>query len=402
MKVLPMHNMPALTRGAPRRDCDRPRSRLSHSWYAAGVLLLALLFAACGMPGTIASGGHLPRVSPTPPTPQPLPPVRFPQDEAPHHDLTEWWYYTGHLRGTDTQGHAHTYGFELTFFQTLRGGFAPYYAAHFAVSDITGGGFHYDQRAAFEPASVIPPAGSTNGFDVSLGDWSARGLDGRDHLAAASADYALDLSLTSTKPPALHGGTGIISYGPSGFSYYYSRTRMSVSGTLADHNIPVTVTGQAWMDHQWGNFVSLTGSGWDWFSIQLDDKTDYMLYVIRDANKQPVAVFGTAIAADGAASEIPPSAIQTQALATWTSPHTKGEYPSGWRVTLPSQRLTLTLKPLLLDQELVTTQSTGVAYWEGAVSIVGQRGGASITGHGYVELTGYATIPSASQSAAVP
>lgn len=376
--------------------------KLSRPWYTAGVLLLALLVAACGMPGTIASGGHLPRVAATPPTQPPLPPVRFPQDEAPHHDLTEWWYYTGHLHGSDAHGHIHTYGFELTFFQTLRGGFSPYYAAHFAVSDITGGGFHYDQRASFEPASAIPPDGSTNGFDVSLGDWSARGLDGHDHLAATSTGYAIAIDLAATKPAALHGGMGIISYGPSGFSYYYSRTRMSLSGTLTDHNTPVNVTGQAWMDHQWGNFVSLTGSGWDWFSIQLDDNTDYMLYVIRDAKKQPVSVFGTAIAADGTASELPANAIETQALATWTSPQTSGVYPSGWQVVLPSQRLTLTLKPLLLDQELVTAQSTGVAYWEGAVAVTGQRGGARIAGEGYVELTGYATIPTSSQSAAVP
>ncbi|MGZ3674302.1 MAG: lipocalin family protein, partial [Ktedonobacterales bacterium] len=82
--------------------------------------------------------------------------------------------------------------------------------------------------------------------------------------------------------------------------------------------------------------------------------------------------------------------------------HTNGVYPSGWQVTLPSQRLTLTLKPLLLDQELVTAQSTGVAYWEGAVGVTGQRGSARVTGEGYVELTGYAAIPSSSQSAAVP
>ena len=380
----------------------RKPPRFLPALYAICALLLALLVAGCAMPGTIPSGGHLPRVTQAPPTQAPLPPVRFPQDEAPHRDLTEWWYYTGHAQGADAQGHAHTYGFELTFFQTLRGSFSPYYAAHFAVSDITGGAFHYDQRASFEPMSVIPPNGSTKGFNVSLGDWSVSGLNGRDHLAAASDGYAISLDLASAKPAALHGGTGIISYGSAGFSYYYSRTRMAVAGTLTDHNTPLKVTGQAWMDHQWGNFISLTGSGWDWYSIQLDDKSEYMLYVIRDAKKQPISVFGTAVSPDGAVAEISSSAIQTQAISTWTSPHTNGVYPSGWQVSLPSQRLTLTLKPLLLDQELVTAQSTGVAYWEGAVGVTGRRGGASIAGEGYVELTGYATIPSSSQSAAVP
>src|SRR5215469_10629090 len=30
------------------------------------------------------------------------PQVRMPQDEAPHHDATEWWYFSGHLRGFDS------------------------------------------------------------------------------------------------------------------------------------------------------------------------------------------------------------------------------------------------------------------------------------------------------------
>jgi predicted secreted hydrolase len=331
-----------------------------------------------------------------------LPPIQFPQDEAPHHDLTEWWYYTGHAHGLDAQGQTHDYGFELTFFQTLRGAFSPYYAAHFAISDITAGAFHFDQRAGFEPASVIPPAGSRNGFDVSLGGWSAQGLNGQDHLSATMANYVISFQLAATKPPALHGGNGLITYGPSGFSYYYSRTRMLLAGTLTDHGQRISVTGQAWMDHQWGNFVSLVGSGWDWYSIQLDNDTEYMLYVIRDSQKRPVATFGTYVAGDGSATELAPTDIASRALSTWTSPHTGGVYPSGWAVSIASQQLDLTLTPQLLDQELVTTQSTGVAYWEGAVRISGTLRGQPITGLGYVELTGYATLPSSSQSAAVP
>ena len=225
---------------------------------------------AAGLPGTIASGSALPAVAASP-TPLALPPVRFPQDEAPHHDLTEWWYYTGHLSARDAAGRTHSYGFELTFFQTLRGQFAPYYAAHFAISDLTRGQFHYDQRAAFAPPDVIPAPDSTSGFNLALAGWTARGLGGRDQLAATMSGYAINLGLTATKPDVLHGGNGIITYGDAGYSYYYSRTRMAVSGTITDHGARLTVSGLAWMDHQWGNFVSLAGAGWDWYSIQLDD-----------------------------------------------------------------------------------------------------------------------------------
>ncbi len=363
---------------------------------------LAPLLAACGAPGTIQSGGSLPKVSASAPTQPPLPPVTFPQDEAPHQNLTEWWYYTGHLHGADAQGKAHTYGFELTFFQTLRGQLPPYYAAHFAISDITAGQFHYYDRAGFEPPSVIPPAGSTSGFSLTLGGWTMRGLGGHDGLSATMDGYSLQVSLTDELPHAiLHNGNGIISYGPAGYSYYYSRPLLAARGVVTDHGAAVNVTGQAWMDHQWGDFISLAGSGWDWYSIQLSNHTEYMLYVIRDAQKRPITTFGTAVAADGSASEIPPSVIHTQATGTWTSPVTGGVYPSGWTVALPSD-VALTLTPLLKDQELVTTRSTGLAYWEGAVGVTGQQAGKSLSGDGYVELTGYADIPAATQGSPTP
>ena len=381
--------------------------KLRRLWPVVLLGVLALVVTGCGaVPGTIHGNGRLSSVTTTAPTQPPLPPVTFPQDEAPHHDLTEWWYYTGHFSGTDAQNHTHTYGFELTFFQTLRGALSPYYAAHYAISDISRGSFSYDQRAGFLPLTVIPPTGSTSGFHLALGGWTMQGLNGHDALNAAMSNYTISLRLTDELPHAiLHGGNGIISYGDAGFSYYYSRPLMRVAGSITDHGATIPVTGQAWMDHQWGNFVSLAGAGWDWYSIQLSNHTEYMLYVIRDSQKRPISVFGTVVAANGAASEIVASGIQTQATGSWTSPVTHGVYPSGWKVALTdpvNQQTTLTLTPLLRDQELVTAQSTGVAYWEGAVGIVGQAHGAAVSGEGYVELTGYAQIPSGSQSATVP
>ncbi|HAG97414.1 MAG TPA: hypothetical protein DCL75_00735 [Ktedonobacter sp.] len=48
-----------------------------------------------------------------------------------------------------------------------------------------------------------------------------------------------------------------------------------------------------------------------------------------------------------------------------------------------------TLTPEVQNQELVVYQSTGNAYWEGAVTIHGQSAGTQVQGEGYVELTGY-------------
>ena len=352
--------------------------------------LLALVLVSCSVPGVGSTSALLPAVGVAPTAPS-LPPIRFPQDEAPHRDLTEWWYYTGHLSAVTPDGKTHAYGFELVFFQALRSDLPPVYVAHFAISDLSRGAFHYDQRSLTEPGAVIPNGTSTSGFAVSINDWSAQGLNGQDHLQATMADYTINLKLQSLKPPTLHNGNGLITYGPGGFSYYYSRTDMVVSGTLLDHQQSLQVTGEAWMDHQWGNFLTLGGGGWDWYSVQLQNQTEMMLYLIRDATGNITSTDAEVIGKDGQSLQVPASAVQVSVLDHWTSPATGITYPSGWRVTLndPRFQTTLTLQPELKNQELNATPSTGNIYWEGAVAIQGQSQGQAVQGQGYVELTGY-------------
>ena len=64
--------------------------------------------------------------------------------------------------------------------------------------------------------------------------------------------------------------------------------------------------------------------------------------------------------------------------------------PLGWELILPGHGLKLQLMAALDDQEMITIGSTGVTYWEGSVSVSGQSGAGSVTGRGYMELTGYA------------
>src|SRR5947208_7491413 len=190
------------------------------------LIVLMVILSSCGFPGVVTTSAQLPTVSLSP-TATPLPPIRFPQDEAPHRDLTEWWYYTGHMNATMPGGQVHHYGFELVIFQALRSDLPPVYAAHFAISDITRGEFHFDQRRLTEPGALKNSA-STPGIHVSVGDWSIQGLNGQDHLVANMTNYTLHVDLLGLKPPTLHNGNGLITYGLGGFSYYYSRTRMSL------------------------------------------------------------------------------------------------------------------------------------------------------------------------------
>ena len=75
---------------------------------AAAALAAIVALVAAGCAGTpILANVPAPRPSPaaTPastPAPPPDPqPVVFPRDDGPHDRLTEWWYYTGHLRASD-------------------------------------------------------------------------------------------------------------------------------------------------------------------------------------------------------------------------------------------------------------------------------------------------------------
>ncbi|MGH2367637.1 MAG: lipocalin family protein, partial [Chloroflexota bacterium] len=306
---------------------------------------------------------------------------------------------------------AEEYGFELVFFRGIRGDRPPGYAAHFAITDLPQQRFRYDLRSDValnegatpqvqlgtpggdRPPGIVavnPPGG---GFDMALGGWSMRGRGGQDVLAAAMPGYALDVELTATRPPALHLGEppimpGLISFGPAGYSYYYSRTRMDLTGTLEVDGEPKAVQGQAWMDHQWGDFLVLGGGGWDWFAGNLRDGRDVTFSLVRNATGATVLAYGTLVEANGEARHLPPSSFQWEPTGWWTSPHTGIRYPSGWRVRIPEARLDLLWVPLLEDQELDTRPSTGVIYWEGAVALQDASSRADL-GRGYVELTGY-------------
>ena len=81
--------------------------------------------------------------------------------------------------------------------------------------------------------------------------------------------------------------------------------------------------------------------------------------------------------------------IEVKTQSYWTSPHTRAKYPAQWVLSVPSVQLSVHIMPVLADQELRTSQSTQVDYWEGAVDVNGRYQGNPVQGVGYVELTGY-------------
>lgn len=330
----------------------------------------------------------------------------FPRDHGVHPAYrTEWWYYTGHL-ATEA---GRRFGFQLTFF---RHRLAPpddrtdrsaktsawrtdqVYLAHAALTDVAAGQHRSAEQMARGAAGLAGAALSDGIVTVHLGGWSARIAPEGQRVAAAAEDFALNLDLTPRKPPAAHGDGGYSRKGNGAgrASCYYSFTRLEARGEVTVDGRTHAVSGLAWMDHEYSTAPLEPGLvGWDWFSLQLEDGTDLMLFGLRRAagGWHPASA-GTVVAADGAIRHLSREALRLEVTRRWKSPRTGGDYPAGWRLRIPSAGIDLEIRPALADQEMATGGTTGVTYWEGLVDVSGTRAGRPVAGHGFVELTGYA------------
>ncbi len=327
----------------------------------------------------------------------------FPRDHGSHEQFqTEWWYFTGHLHGENGR----RFGYELTFFR--RGIDSPQawnnpskwamrhvYLAHFALTD--------EQADQFRVAEKISRVGihkagaQVDVLNVWIDQWGVQAVtpDHRQfHLQARAEEFSIDLLVESSKPPVMHGTHGVSQKGerPGQTSHYYSLTRLHTTGSVNVDDKPMAVEGVSWMDHEFGSGeLAANLVGWDWFSLQLENEHEIMTYGLRraDGTFDP-ASSGTVVFPNGSSQALTLQDWQIAVNRHWTSPTTGARYPHHWSFSIPNMQIELTLSPRMSNQELITTHSTGVTYWEGSVDVTGQWQGQDIQGQGYVELTGYA------------
>jgi len=346
--------------------------------------LLTVFFAASGFTYQLALPGRK---------------LSFPADHYSHPDFkTEWWYYTGHLE-TDRGKRV---GYQVTFFrfgvrdrqQDLKAAplFTDLYMAHFALSDVVGKKFLFRERIN---RGISDKAGAaTNRYLVWNEDWKVEGDVSQHAIQVKERGTELRLGLKSLKAPVLHGQNGLSQKGEGEgrASYYYSLTRMQTEGELTINGKKEKVHGLSWMDHEFGsNQLTEAQIGWDWFSIQLDNQTELMLYLMRrkDGSIDPYSS-GTLVDAKGKAIHLALKDYHVEVLDRWKSPKSGANYPMKWKVLVPAEGIELEITPAFPEQELITNRSTRVTYWEGAVQIRGKARGQFVNGNGYVEMTGYA------------
>ena len=322
----------------------------------------------------------------------------YPAAHRSHPDYKiEWWYYTGNLDARDGR----RFGYQLTFFRIgvevkpenpSRWAIRDLYMTHLAVTDVSGATFRFAER--MNRAGIGWAGAATDAYRVWNEDWEATlDAEGRHVLRAAEGDFGVDLALEPSKPPVEHGRGGYSQKGadPGNASNYYSLTRMRTTGTVLVDGEAVEVEGLSWMDHEFGtSFLEPEQAGWDWFSIQLDDGSELMIFQLRrEDGSRDVHSSGTLVGPSGEVVPIVVGEFDLVAGERWTSPASGAAYPVTWRVTVPSRGIDLTVRAAVADQELRTERSTGVTYWEGAVDVEGTRDGRPVRGRGYLEMTGY-------------
>jgi predicted secreted hydrolase len=322
----------------------------------------------------------------------------FPRDYFDHPDFqTEWWYYTGNLKSAN----GHRYGFELTFFrqavsrdpaQTATWDVKDIYLTHLALSDLDGQKFYHSERMN----RAGPGIAGVNASSARIwnGNWQIQWEGADQKLQAIDKHFELCLTLHPEKPPIVHGENGVSqkSEGAGHASYYISLTRLAASGKLELSGETLEVSGLAWMDHEFFTHqLEPDQVGWDWLSLQLEDKTELMLFRIRrkDGSLDPFSA-GTYVDAQGKSMHLRANDFILQPLGeSWTNPITHATYPIAWKIVIPQLEIELEAHTALAAQELSGKTKIAPSYWEGAITLEGRRGRIPLGGVGYLEMTGY-------------
>ncbi|MGI9286557.1 MAG: lipocalin-like domain-containing protein [Pseudomonadales bacterium] len=326
--------------------------------------------------------------------------LRFPRDHGIHPDYkNEWWYFTGNVQSNAGR----EFGFQFTLF---RSALTPetkesdsawsspqIFLAHVALSDIESGELLHSERFS---RGALGLAGVQHApFRIWLNDWQVSSLAPicskcfDNALSVKTDKFSLHLRLSNAKKRVLQGNEGhsAKSATPGNASYYYSYTRLKAQGEISLADKHIKVSGESWFDHEWSTSALETDqAGWDWFSLQLSNQSEMMLYRVRHKHDQTKNhLRGSLIAADGKVRQLGQGDFQIRATSTWTSPISGVRYPSSWELRVPSVRARLTVRPKMPDQEM----RLSFRYWEGAVNVSGGMAGMPVSGNGYAELAGY-------------
>ena len=194
---------------------------------------------------------------------------------------------------------------------------------------------------------------------------------------------ATNLTFVPQQVVMRHGVHGVVNE-----MFYYYIPRMSVTGTVTVNGETHEVEGSGWYDREFGASEDVTGrdalDAWTWFSIQLSDGTEFSLYNVVDREKH-IEKEKVAVLSDSNGGRQPITDFQLTYKGNWTSLSTYVEYPTDWKLVVPSIQLELYISAAFAHQEFTTVLVTGGGFFEGRMHVNGSRQGKAVTGIAFLE-----------------
>ena len=245
-------------------------------------------------------------------------------------------------------------------------------------------------RLADEPAEI-----GRDEYNYSLGDLEIEKRGGGYRLSLAPEDgdgLGFELRFVPEKKPTPNYEDGITpGVTDEASSFHYSITRMAVTGHVVLDGERERVSGSGWYDHEFGGGEDTTAAlgglhSRTRHSIQFDDGSDlvYTTLTDRDTGERVHEDSVVFVDPDGNRAVHTGELRQTR---TWSSLRTFTEYGVEWELSVPALDLELHVEGVRDSQEIQTLVASP-AYWEGRVTVEGQRAGEPVTGTGICEQYG--------------
>lgn len=320
--------------------------------------------------------------------------ISFPTDEGRHAaEPVEWWYTSGHFTG-NTSGKEYSYMLTYFYYPVTVSIFNFEGFRILNITDETTGAFYQDTQPIFSYSSMSETElDIATTFTTGAEFWRNK-LDGSSNavpfqyeLSASSSVASINFDLDTTKRPLILDGDGYFNQGLANYTYYYSQTANTLTGSFTLNGTTENVSGTAWIDRQYGDFNPFTGEKYEWFSLQLDNGTDLNLWNVFTADRtipnDPKYKILAAYVDESTQYTI--SDFEIERMEYFFTADNQKSYSKKWRLTSVSKNIDLIITANHTTSEVDITQLS-FRFFEGSITISGTIDGNVVNGVGFAEL----------------
>jgi predicted secreted hydrolase len=250
-------------------------------------------------------------------------------------------------------------------------------------------GFYRDQEYVY-PLSAITI--SSDNLDIRTPDFILKGDLDQIQVRGSIPGVSVDVTVKRTMAVLYACGTGHFQW-IDVEQFDYALPHMETEGTIEIEGESFAVSGPSWLDRQYGMLPGFFRDGapkdsmkWIWMNLQLSNGEYFSLTEITQFHEKRLNIFTTGINDEGALFLAGMNPIEK--LDYWKSPVTGRNYPTRFKIQIPSLDASFEVNCTPKEQEIVSKLG-GVNKYEGAADVTGTYRGEPVTGVTYVEMVGY-------------